>query len=69
MPCRPHAARASPAAAPQGLIFVEVDSKHVIVNTKSSKVQCADEALRARVDRALRRMAAALQPCAVGTES
>lgn len=56
------------AHAVQGLIFVDVDSKHVIVNTKSDKVQCADEALRVRVERALRRMAAALQPCAVGAE-
>ena len=62
-----HAWRTAPPHPPlQGLIFVDVDGKHVIINAKSSKVQCADDQLRARVERALGRMAAALQPCEVG---
>ncbi len=46
----------------QGLIFVDVDGQHVVVNAKSGKVQCADKALRERVERALGRMQAALSP-------
>lgn len=65
----PHSPPHTPLRFPQGLIFVEVDSKHVIVDTKGGKVQCADEALRGRVDRALRRMGAAMQPCQVESES
>jgi cleavage and polyadenylation specificity factor subunit 3 len=48
--------------ADQGLIFVDVDGQHVVVNAKSGKVQCADGALRERVERALGRMQAALSP-------
>ena len=49
----------------QGLIFVGVDGQHVVINAKSGKVQCADEALRGRVEKALNRMSAALAPCDV----
>lgn len=51
------------AAPVQGLIFVEVDGQHVVINmSKSGKVQCADAALKGRVDKALDRMKAALEP-------
>lgn len=46
----------------QGLIFVDVDGQHVVVNAKSGKVQCADSSLKERVERALGRMQAALSP-------
>eukprot|EP00887_Chlorella_sp_A99_P001920 scaffold18.g1920.t1 len=55
--------------AAQGLIFVDVDGKHVIVNAKSGKVQCADEPLRARVQAALVRMQQALAPCEATAEA
>lgn len=48
--------------ADQGLIFVEVDGQHVVVNSKSGKVRCADDVLRGRVEKALGRMQAALSP-------
>lgn len=48
--------------ADQGLIFVDVDGQHVVVNAKSGKVQCADSSLKERVERALGRMQAALSP-------
>lgn len=51
--------------SPQGLIFVAVDGQHVVVESKSGKVQCADATLQARVQRALERMRAALAPCDV----
>ncbi|KAL4445408.1 hypothetical protein ABPG77_011233 [Micractinium sp. CCAP 211/92] len=51
--------------ADQGLIFVEVDGQHVVINAKSGKVQCADATLRGRVEKALGRMHAALSPCDV----
>lgn len=44
---------------------MEVDSQHVVINLKSGKVQCADNALQARVEKALQRMQAVLQPCDV----
>ena len=53
----------------QGVIFVEVDGKHVVVHAKSLEVQAADAALRGRVERALRRMQAALEPCGTGGEA
>jgi cleavage and polyadenylation specificity factor subunit 3 len=53
----------------QGIIFVDVDGKHVVVNSKNGSVQCADEALKARVDKALNRLMAALTPCEVGYEA
>lgn len=46
-------------------MFVDVDGQHVVINAKSGKVQCADAALRARVEKALGRMQAALAPCDV----
>lgn len=49
----------------QGLIFVEVDGQHVVINPKGGSVQCAHAALRGRVEKALERMHAALQPCDV----
>ena len=49
----------------QGLIFVEVDGQHVVLNAKSGKVQCADQGLRGRVEKAMGRMTAALAPCDV----
>ena len=49
----------------QGLIFVDVDGRHVIVNSKSGKVQCAEDVLRLRVERAIGRMQAAMAPCEV----
>ena len=52
----------------QGIIFVDVDGKHVVINTKGGKVQCADEALKARVEKALSRLEAAMNPCEVGYE-
>ena len=55
----------APAAPPQGLIFVEVDGQHVVLNAKSGKVQCADQGLRGRVEKAMARMTAALAPCDV----
>ncbi|KAI3428832.1 hypothetical protein D9Q98_007649 [Chlorella vulgaris] len=51
--------------ADQGLIFVEVDGQHVVINPKGGSVQCAHAALRGRVEKALERMHAALQPCDV----
>ena len=53
----------------QGLIFVDVDGTHVVINVKSSKVQCADRGLRARVEKALQRMSSALQPCDGGVNA
>jgi cleavage and polyadenylation specificity factor subunit 3 len=53
----------------QGLVFVEVGGQHVVYNPKSGKVQCADDALRGRVEKALRRMQLALQPCDVSNLS
>lgn len=52
----------------QGIIFVDVDGKHVVINSKSGKVQCADEALKGRVEKSLSRLEAALNPCEVGGE-
>lgn len=49
----------------KGLAFVEVDGQHVVINAKSGKVQCANAALRGRVEKALARMHAALMPCDV----
>lgn len=53
---------APPISPVQGLIFVDVDGQHVVVNAKSGKVQCADSSLKERVERALGRMQAALSP-------
>jgi cleavage and polyadenylation specificity factor subunit 3 len=56
----------------QGVIFVDVDGRHVIVNVAKGdrfEVQCADVALRARVEKSLARMEVALHPCEVGGES
>jgi cleavage and polyadenylation specificity factor subunit 3 len=53
----------------QGIIFVDVDGKHVVVNSKNGSVQCADEALKARVEKALNRLNQALTPCEVGYEA
>lgn len=58
-------ARADPA---QGIIFVDVDGKHVIISREKGggrAVACADAALRARVETALARLDAALAPCEV----
>lgn len=61
-----HPASNAPLRPPsQGLIFVEVDGQHVVINAKSGKVQCADATLRGRVEKALGRMHAALSPCDV----
>jgi len=46
-------------------VFVEVDGQHVVINAKSGKVQCADAGLLARVEKALGRLHAALEPCDV----
>jgi cleavage and polyadenylation specificity factor subunit 3 len=53
----------------QGIIFVDVDGKHVVVNSKNGSVQCVDEGLKARVEKALNRLTAALTPCEVGYEA
>jgi cleavage and polyadenylation specificity factor subunit 3 len=53
----------------QGIIFVDVDGKHVVVNSKNGSVQCADVALKARVEKALNRLTMALTPCEVGYEA
>ena len=53
----------------QGLVFVDVDGKHVIVDGKNSKVQCADDALRARVEKSLARLRVALSPLDVSGEA
>lgn len=58
-----------PSPPPQGLIFVEVDSQHVVVSAKSGKVQCVDAGLRGRVERALERMHTALAPVDVSDVS
>ncbi|KAK9813025.1 hypothetical protein WJX72_007682 [[Myrmecia] bisecta] len=49
----------------QGLIMVEVDAKHVIVDHKNGKVECSDEALKGRVEKAVQRLVEAMSPCAV----
>lgn len=49
----------------QGLVFVEVDGKHVIVDVKNNSLQCADDALKGRVEKSLARMAACLKPCSL----
>ena len=54
--------------AEQGIIFVDVDGKHVIVNSKNRRVQCADAALKSRVEKALQRLHAALNPAQVVTD-
>lgn len=53
----------------QGLVFVDVDGKHVIVDSKNGKVQCADEALKGRVEKSLSRLQAVMHPCRVGDEA
>jgi len=53
----------------QSLVFVDVDGKHVIINGKSGQVQCADDALRGRVEKSLARLNAAMHPCEVGAEA
>lgn len=47
----------------QGLTFVEVDGAHVLVDCKSRGVQCADAGLKARVERAIARLEAAMHAC------
>ena len=50
----------------QGIIFLDVDGKHVILTTDMDSgdviVKSADSALKARVERAVSRMKAALLP-------
>ena len=50
----------------QGIIFVDVDGKHVFLTTDMDSgdvtVRCADTALKARVEKAVSRMKAALLP-------
>jgi len=53
----------------QGIIFVKVDDRHVIIDARSGKVQCADEVLRRRVEKSLSRLNAAMHPCELGTEA
>ena len=49
----------------QGIIFVDVDGKHVIISVSSSRVsvKCADPSLEARVKKALDRIRSAIRPC------
>lgn len=53
----------------RGAIFVDVDGKHVIVDPKDGKVQCADDALKARVEKAVSRMMLAMRPCPLHSET
>eukprot|EP00890_Picochlorum_soloecismus_P004992 jgi/Picsp_1/5494/NSC_02853-R1_protein len=46
----------------QGIIFVQVDDKHIIVNVRAATVQCADAALQTRVEKSLERLKAAIHP-------
>lgn len=41
-----------------------VDGVAVEIDHKSSKVHCADDALKARIEKALVRVTHAMQPCA-----
>ena len=51
-----------------GLLFLDVDGAHVLVDRKSRAVQCADEPLRARVQAAVTRAVGAMQACPVGVD-
>lgn len=55
----------------QGIIFLDVDGRHVIINASDEKndVQCADGALKLRVERSLRRMRSVLCPCETNGEA
>uniref|UniRef100_A0A1D1ZMB8 Cleavage and polyadenylation specificity factor subunit 3 n=1 Tax=Auxenochlorella protothecoides TaxID=3075 RepID=A0A1D1ZMB8_AUXPR len=46
-----------------GLTFLEVDGAHVLVDCKSRGVRCADAGLKARVERAITRLEAAMRAC------
>jgi cleavage and polyadenylation specificity factor subunit 3 len=48
----------------QGVVLVNVDSKHVVVDYKSGKVLCSDEQLLVRVEKSVQRLSAAMRPCA-----
>lgn len=54
----------------QGVIFLDVDGRHVIVNVSSDKmdVQCADAMLKSRVERSLARMRSVMCPCETNGE-
>jgi len=53
----------------RGAVFVDVDGTHVIVDPKTGKVQCADDGLKARVEKAVRRMMLAMKPCPLHSEA
>eukprot|EP00891_Asterochloris_glomerata_P003167 jgi/Astpho2/3167/fgenesh1_pm.00052_%23_3_t len=53
----------------QGLVLLEVDSQHVIVDPRTRSVQCSNEPLRLRVDRALQRLQDAMRPIPISTET
>lgn len=52
-----------PPSSRQGLTFLEVDGAHVLVDCKSRGVRCADAGLKARVERAITRLEAAMRAC------
>ncbi|EIE25515.1 Metallo-hydrolase/oxidoreductase [Coccomyxa subellipsoidea C-169] len=51
--------------ADQGLITIQVDDRHVAVECKTGKVECADFALKARVEVAISRLMEALAPASL----
>ncbi len=53
----------------QYLLCLQVDSQHVIVDPRTRSVQCSNEPLRLRVDRALQRLQDAMRPIPISTET
>ena len=53
----------------QYLLCLQVDSQHVIVDPRTRSVQCSNEPLSLRVDRALQRLQDAMRPIPISTET
>lgn len=41
---------------------LQVDQQHVVIDYKGSRVTCSDDALRARVEKAMQRFTEAMHP-------
>ena len=50
---------------PNSRSALQVDERQVVVDCHTGKVDCPDEGLRARVERALARLTRALEPAAL----
>jgi hypothetical protein len=57
--------RRSCAGMLEAFLCVQADSRHVVVECKTGKVECADAGLQARVETAVRRLIEALTPASM----